>query len=170
MPMDYERYAQLISYMRDIGLPLPTEYKGSFSRDDLVTAIGFAAFARQDGRAAAEAASAAEAPDRVAALLRAVREIIFPRIGEIVADIVGERADRPALPIACGAGCAHCCHQNVEVTVPEAILAAQALTDPADPRRDAIVATAARLAGLTLLQRNKTGLPCPFLVENQCSI
>ena len=37
-------------------------------------------------------------------------------------------------PIACGPGCTACCYQTVQATIPEAILIALRLADPADPR------------------------------------
>jgi Fe-S-cluster containining protein len=72
--------------------------------------------------------------------------------------------------LGCKSGCAYCCYQNVEVTIPEAILVAAHLTDPADPRRGKVAETAAAVRDLDDNERRRTGRPCPLLVANKCSI
>lgn len=78
-------------------------------------------------------------------------------------------ADR--LPIDCCPGCSACCHLTVEATIPEAILVAQALADPAHPRRPAVLAAAEAFAGLDTAQRLRTGRPCPLLqADKSCAV
>lgn len=74
------------------------------------------------------------------------------------------------LHVECKRGCAWCCHQNVQATIPEAILVALDISQPHDPRRQAVVQTADRLFGLDAVARTQTGIPCPFLIENACSV
>jgi Fe-S-cluster containining protein len=72
--------------------------------------------------------------------------------------------------LGCKDGCAYCCYQSVEVTIPEAILVAASLADPADPRRDTVIDTARALKGLSEEARRRTGKPCPLLVDGRCSV
>jgi hypothetical protein len=82
---------------------------------------------------------------------------------------IEEFAAAPA-DIQCRSGCTFCCHQNVDVTIPEAILVALRLGDEADPRRAAVVEAAAQFAGLDNEARIATGRPCPMLVDRRCSV
>lgn len=77
---------------------------------------------------------------------------------------------RPAVEtqgaIACRAGCAACCHQDVAVLPVEAVAIAAtigAATPEAAAWRAAVHATAARLAGMDAPARRRAGIPCPFL-------
>jgi Fe-S-cluster containining protein len=72
--------------------------------------------------------------------------------------------------IQCRAGCSFCCHQNVDVTVPEAILVALQLGNDADPRRTAVVEAADAFRALDDDARIMTGKPCPMLVDHRCSV
>jgi hypothetical protein len=87
----------------------------------------------------------------------------------------GALAQSPERPPACGAGCAHCCHQAVGVTPPEvfAIYDHLRATRPAD----ALAAVVARIRdaddrtrGMTSAERLSPDLPCPFLDDARCSI
>jgi len=77
-------------------------------------------------------------------------------------------ADAPK--VGCREGCAHCCYQCVEVTIPEALLVAAHLADPADPRRQALLARTEALASESKQERRRSGRPCPLLVDNRCSV
>jgi Fe-S-cluster containining protein len=77
-------------------------------------------------------------------------------------------ADAPKL--GCREGCAHCCYQPVEATIPEAILVAAHLADPEDPRRKALLARVDADASRTTSERRRPGRPCPLLVDNRCSV
>ena len=73
--------------------------------------------------------------------------------------------------IACAAGCAFCCRNSVEITVPEALALATAVRQGADsaPLIQRFQATAPMIAGLKPLQRQAKAIPCPILVDEGCS-
>lgn len=89
---------------------------------------------------------------------------ILPQADNTVAEFVA------AGDVQCRAGCSFCCYQNVDVTIPEAILVALQLGNEADPRRDAVLATADALRDIDDDARIATGKPCPLLVDNRCSV
>lgn len=89
---------------------------------------------------------------------------ILPQADKTVAEFVA------AGDVQCRAGCSFCCYQNVDVTIPEAILVALQLGNEADPRRDAVLATANALRDVDDDARIATGKPCPLLVDNRCSV
>jgi len=72
--------------------------------------------------------------------------------------------------IDCHAGCSHCCYQNVEVSIPEAILVSLQVANPEDPRRATILETADFVAKLDPQARTSCGRPCPLLVDHKCSV
>ncbi len=72
--------------------------------------------------------------------------------------------------IQCRAGCSFCCHQNVDTTIPEAIMVALQLGNEADPRRDAVLAAADTFRDIDDDARVATGKPCPLLVDDRCSV
>ena len=90
---------------------------------------------------------------------------MFGRAQQTV-DEVTSKAPR----LDCKSGCAYCCYQTVEVTIPEAILVAAHLADPADLRRETVLETAQAFAGLSDQERCRTGRPCPLLVDDKCSV
>ncbi len=84
-------------------------------------------------------------------------------------------AQSPDRPPACRSGCAHCCHQAVGVTPPEVFAIHEHLR--ATRAADELVALAARVRaaddrtrGMTSAERLSPALPCPFLIEDRCSI
>jgi Fe-S-cluster containining protein len=89
---------------------------------------------------------------------------ILPQVEQTVAEFVAE-AD-----VQCRAGCSFCCHQNVDATIPEAILVALQLGNEADPRRTAVLAAADAFRDIDDDTRIATGKPCPLLVEHRCSV
>jgi Fe-S-cluster containining protein len=89
---------------------------------------------------------------------------ILPQAEKTIAEFVA------AADVQCRAGCSFCCHQNVDVTIPEALLVALQLGDEADPRRAAILAAADAVQGLDDDARIATGKPCPLLVDKRCSV
>jgi len=89
---------------------------------------------------------------------------ILPQAEKTIAEFAAQ-AD-----IKCRAGCSFCCHQNVDVTIPEAMLVALQLGDEADPRRTAILAAADAFRDLDDDARIATGKPCPLLVDHRCSV
>jgi Fe-S-cluster containining protein len=90
---------------------------------------------------------------------------MLPQADHTVAEFAAAAAD-----IQCCSGCTFCCHQNVDVTVPEAILVALRLGDEADPRRAATLEAAALFKDLDDEARIATGRPCPMLIDNRCSV
>lgn len=97
-------------------------------------------------------------------ILVVLRLLVFGRAQHTIDEVT---ANAPRL--GCKTGCAWCCYQNVEVTIPEAILIAAHIA-AGDPRRAAIAEAAATLGGLDDAARQATGKPCPLLVENRCSV
>jgi hypothetical protein len=89
---------------------------------------------------------------------------ILPQAEQTIAEFVA------AADVQCRAGCSFCCHQNVDVTVPEALLVALQLGDEADPRRATILAAADAFRNIDDDTRIATGKPCPLLVDQRCSV
>lgn len=82
---------------------------------------------------------------------------------------------QPDEPLACGEGCAWCCHLMVTVSPPEVLLIAQVLRESLSD--DDLVATYWRVVnldertrGMSPLERGATRLPCALLVENRCLV
>jgi hypothetical protein len=84
------------------------------------------------------------------------------------AKIAGFAADLDAAQ--CRAGCAHCCHFNVDVTMLEVLRIDAAMSVGAVANRRAEIAgTAPRIAGLTRAARRRLGISCPLLIDGACS-
>lgn len=125
-----------------------------------------------DNAARAMAAALSKAtPERVAAAM----DQIFDQAGQSWEATRGAVSFRLKIPaIACKAGCGWCCHQQVGVSVPEAIRIA--LHIRALPPAEAAVMTQRvweldeRTNGLTTSRRTATKLPCAFLEDGSCAI
>lgn len=81
----------------------------------------------------------------------------------------------PEGALACRQGCAHCCHQRVGVTVPEAlaIFAALVATRPATELgqlQERVERAYRATRGLTRDERNSPEHACPLLENDLCSI
>lgn len=80
----------------------------------------------------------------------------------------------PAQNRACRSGCAACCRRKIACTIPEAIAIAAWLSDRGEDENQRVRAEAQHLhdstADLDDLGRVRAGLPCPLLVEQQCSV
>jgi Fe-S-cluster containining protein len=74
-------------------------------------------------------------------------------------------------PLACQKGCAHCCHFNVEINVLEAEPLADRVRRLPEDQREATVQRL-KAAHETLLRTGplRHRHPCPFLVDNECSV
>ena len=107
---------------------------------------------------------AADPSGALRTILSLLKLLVFGRAQQTI-DEVASKAPR----LDCKSGCAYCCYQNVEVTIPEAILVAAHLT-AGDPRRERVLETAQAVAGLGDEERRRTGRPCPLLVDNKCSV
>jgi len=82
---------------------------------------------------------------------------------------------RTAPVAACAAGCGWCCHQQVGVSVPEAVRIAAHIAGLPDPDRhgfeERIATTDRRTRGLTTLQWAQSKVACAFLgVDGRCMI
>ena len=82
--------------------------------------------------------------------------------------------DPPRRTIACKAGCAYCCHLYVQVTPLEAIGVVRAVQAQGPEALAAVSARVAdtllKTAGKDAAYRNILALPCPLLVDGQCSV
>ncbi len=82
--------------------------------------------------------------------------------------------DPPRRTIACKAGCAYCCHLYVQVTPLEAIGVVRALQAQGPAALASVKArvadTFSKTEGRDAAYRNVLALPCPLLVDGQCSV
>jgi Fe-S-cluster containining protein len=108
---------------------------------------------------------AADPAGTLKTVLGLLKFLVFARAEQTIDEVT---ANAPRL--GCKSGCAWCCHQSVEVTIPEAILVAGELGDPADPRRQAVLDSAAQFRGRSLIERYRARSPCALLVDNRCSV
>jgi len=122
---------------------------------------------------AAETADALLAAARTVELAVEVGREAMAGTSKIADGVLALSPDRPP---ACRAGCAHCCHQPVGVTPPEALAIHAHLAATRAP--DALAAVARRVRdaddrtrGLTAAERISPEMPCPFLDDGgRCSI
>jgi len=82
---------------------------------------------------------------------------------------------RTAPPAACAAGCGWCCHQQLGVSVPEAVRLAEHIAGLPEPRRiefqRRIADTDDRTHGMTTLERARARIACPFLgADGSCMV
>src|SRR5205814_1964015 len=100
----------------------------------------------------------------VSFILGFTRDIVARRVDETTRYIVAETKPKP-LVVDCSKGCAWCCHQDVEVSIAEALLIA--VETAGDARGEAFDARSKK-AGV---RGKKKGTPCPFLGEARtCTI
>jgi Fe-S-cluster containining protein len=149
----------------DVGLRLPKGMPEDIAEPFLEYIVSKAGALR--GGAAMIAGPVASAPplERLRFMLDIAKQHVLPGTDAIVEEF----ANAPA-KIECRAGCSFCCHQNVDVTIPEAILIALRLADPEDPRRSAVLSTAEAFTDLEDDARIATGRPCPLLIDKRCSV
>jgi Fe-S-cluster containining protein len=88
-----------------------------------------------------------------------------------------ESADPLPRPVPCATGCIYCCHNQVQVTPPEAFVMAQViLRYLPGPRQEALKERALRSAAFRVgksqaeLAALRKDLPCPFLEEDRCAV
>ena len=138
-------------------LPVPAELM-ALVRDN-------AEITRGEGLAMIERAVAKDPSAKFAALLAVLKLLAFGRTEQNLALMADENPK-----IDCAMGCAACCHQNVDVTVPEAILISLRLADPDDPRRAAILETSDWYSRQPAETQWRVGRACPLLEEQRCSV
>ncbi|OYW45799.1 MAG: hypothetical protein B7Z08_00070 [Sphingomonadales bacterium 32-68-7] len=118
-------------------------------------------------------------PDESVALVRYMARLMQERRAEfgdklietvIAVTSASLQRHRPARPLACGKGCAACCHQPVSVTAIEAFAIARKVRKM--PGRDSLRARlgATPVSGGTAGRVFDAARPCPFLAEAACSI
>ncbi len=154
-------------HVDDIGIRLPKSLPTPVEPEIAQTVARLAGITRGAGivMAAQEIAKDPSPGNRLRTVLGLLKLLVFGRAQQTIDQAV---AGIPKL--GCRSGCAHCCYQHVETTIPEAILAAAHIADTADPRYARILDTADALRGLSESERRRTGRPCPFLVLESCSI
>jgi Fe-S-cluster containining protein len=156
--------------MRDIAISIPPYLKGTLDEITLAKAEDVAATARRDGTAAAKQKIATGQANLLDIVLEVTHEVLFPKHDAMLRGLMAPKPEQAPPHVECRAGCSFCCHQNVEVTIPEAILVANAIRGPIDPRHAILLDTATATASLTQHDRMKTGRACPLLVDDDCSV
>ncbi|HUN47144.1 MAG TPA: YkgJ family cysteine cluster protein [Stellaceae bacterium] len=146
----------------DIGIRIPDGITLPIAPELVTVVTDNAELARATGLALIEAAVARNPAMKLVAILTVLKLIAFARSDQNPAVLAQHGAT-----IECAAGCAACCHQMVEATIPEAILVAMQIGGEEDPRRAAIQAEAQ--AHLRDGQRSPAR-PCALLSDNRCSV
>lgn len=151
--------------MDDIGIGIPRLMPLPVDDELLQEAHDHAAITRGEGLNLARAEIAKDDTSVLRIILTLLKVLVIERTEEFLA------SDKlSGIKTECKAGCSHCCHNNVEVSIPEAILVALQVVDPVDPRRTTILERADAIADLQDYDRFLSGPPCPLLVDQQCSV
>jgi len=83
----------------------------------------------------------------------------------------GRKIAPPSRPIACRAGCGHCCHISVAASPPEVLRLAQHIRDRfASAERTALLARLREASALSKDERLAVRLSCPMLKDERCSV
>jgi Fe-S-cluster containining protein len=160
-----------IRAMADIPIALPAAMGEAPQLDaDTRRKLFAIAAAERHAKLAGIRQALAKEPDKLVNIVLGALEAIFSDNDDIRESLVNHESTKKDYVIACKKGCSWCCYQNVEVTIPETILAAIEVGISDDPRQQTVRDTAAAIAGLDNIERVQTGKPCPFLVDNACSI
>lgn len=151
--------------MDDIGVGIPILMPIPPDQNLVEDVIHHAGITRGEGLRLARREIAKDRNSVLRIMLMLLKVLVIPRTEEMLAS-----DDVRSLNIECRAGCNACCYQNVEASIPEAILVSLQLADPADPRRAAVLETADAVARLSDDDRSRSGRPCPLLVDGKCSV
>jgi hypothetical protein len=151
--------------MDDMGLRIPVLMPQAAAANLTKEVLDHASITRGEGLRHARREIAQDRGSTLRVILSLLKVLVIPRTEEIVA-----LSPQLGMKIECGPGCNACCYQNVEVSIPEAILVALQVADPNDSRRAIILQTADADADLDSAARARTGIPCPLLVDGQCSV
>lgn len=154
--------------VEDVGIGTPislTDAAEPMDTQDLAQIALSAGQTRGVGLIAAARELAADPTSKLRTVLGILKLLVFGRAQQTIDQIAAA-----APQIGCHQGCYHCCHQRVEVTIPEAILVFAQVSDPADPRHQKVLELAAVLDGLGKAERFLHMQCCPMLIDNQCSI
>jgi hypothetical protein len=155
----------LVRDMDDIGVGVPFLMPQPVDHDLLQEVLQHAALTRAEGLRYARGEIAKDESAALRVALTILKMLAIPHTEEIL-----ETVRREGARIECGPGCNACCYQNVEVSIPEAILVSLQVADPADPRRAAIFETIEAVGHLSTAERSRTGRPCPLLIDGKCSV
>ena len=155
-----------IRNLDDVFLPIPKDLPGEIAEQFVEHVASKAIALRTQGLALAgpNVAVGRNPWIRLKFMLDIMSASILPQAEKTIAEFAA------AADIQCRAGCSFCCHQNTDVTIPEALLVALQLGDEKDPRRAAILAAADAFRDLDDEARIATGMPCPLLVDKRCSV
>jgi Fe-S-cluster containining protein len=139
--------------------------------DQVMAAVGFdvEAFVREGAR---EAAAAVVADRTQAGVEEAVARVDAAAARELRRYLT---VLPPSKPIACGAGCAHCCWLRAEASALEVLRIADHLrsTLPAKQLEDVcarVLETARRVVGLGTDARAEAAVPCALLLGDRCTV
>lgn len=151
--------------MSDIGIGIPVLMPTPPDKALGDEVLHHAGVTRGEGLRLARREIAKDRNSTLRVVLTLLKMLVIPRTEELLAS-----EPMRELKTECGPGCNACCYQNVEVSIPEAILVSLQVADPADPRRATILAAADAVAGLGNDDRIRDGRPCPLLVDGKCSV
>jgi len=150
----------------DVGVRVPIDLPPGAEQELGPVVRRLAGLTRGAGVVMAASEIAADPSSALRTVLSLLKLLVFGRAQQTV-DEVATNAPK----LGCRSGCAWCCHQSVEVTIPEAILVAVHLADPADPRHARVLENAALFRGMSEPERRRTGRPCALLAEdNRCTV
>ncbi len=150
----------------DIGLRLPVGMTLPVDAELEAMVKRLAGVTRGTGIVMAAREIAADPSSTLRTVLALLKLLVFGRAQQTIDEV-----ESGAARLGCKSGCAWCCHQSVEATIPEAILVAAHLADPFDPRSRRILENADRFRSLDERERRRTGSPCALLAEdNRCSV
>lgn len=153
-------------------LVVQPDAQGGAGRLALVAPVFEDAWQNDLALGAASTAHTALAEGHTASQAAALGRKAMDATSKLIEGLLAKAGDRP---VACHDGCAHCCYQAVGVSVPEVLAIdahVRATRTPADLEeltariRDADD----RTHGMTSAERLSPDLPCPFLVNEACSI
>ena len=147
----------------DIGIRVPLSQPAIEPEAEAVVAR-LAGITRGAGIVMAAQEIAADPTSALRTILGILKLLVFGRAQQTIDEVT---ANAPQL--GCKSGCAWCCYQPVEVTIPEAILVAAQLTAASDPRRAKMFDAADSGANPGGRER-RAARACPLLVDGKCSV
>jgi Fe-S-cluster containining protein len=156
-----------MALMQDVGVPMPAGFPLDGNQDAVRSALVTAGRARMDLVAKVRTSLARDPDGKVNAILGVIKHLAYGYADSFNDQII----QASPLQIACRQGCAWCCHQNVEVSIGEAVLIAVEMSIAGNKYGEVLDERAGELAGLDDIARAKTGKPCPLLdAEGSCSV
>jgi Fe-S-cluster containining protein len=144
----------------DVGVGVPNSLPQPVDPELVAMVARVAGITRGAGIVMAAQQIAADPASVLSTVLAVLKLLVFGRAQQTIDQVT---ANAPRL--GCKNGCAWCCYQSVEATIPEAILIAEQLRDPADPRRAKVLAAAGENA-----LGHQRAKPCALLIDNRCSV